>query len=158
GSTSGGASDPGKLRFFAATDTSRIYSPQNFTLDSGTLTSMNLSWSSGGGLVNGYKLVYAVGPTAPANCELGTLAYNGPNLTYSLAGLTGYSTYSFRICSYGNEVNTAPGVTATYSTGNSSIDTLIEDTAKTITLAYDHFGGNGAASCIVSNPDNVSLT
>jgi hypothetical protein len=85
----------------------------------GTLTAIaasgqiQLIWSgqtdSGSGLA-AYKLVYANGSTAPADCSGSALATTSP---YTHAGLANGQSYSYRLCTQDNAGNVSTGAAAT---------------------------------------------
>lgn len=74
-----------------------------------------LSWSGVTDSVSGvasYKVVYAVGTTAPANCLAGTTVYEGTALTTTHSGLTNGTVYSYRVCGIDKVGNLGAGVVA----------------------------------------------
>ena len=77
-----------------------------------------LSWTaatdSGSGLhsTTPYKVVFATGATAPANCSSGTALYSGTATTYTHTGLTNGNTYSYRVCALDALSNISAGTTA----------------------------------------------
>jgi ligand-binding sensor domain-containing protein len=155
--TSGLSTDPGKLRFFAAADPTRIYDPQGFNRSSVTLNSITLSWLSGGPLVTGYKLAYQTGTTPPVDCNSGIVLDMGNVLTHVVTGLSTGVDYSFRICSYGAGTNIDPGFTSTFQAGHFLTATFPEDALSIITLNYTEFGHLGT-SCNVVALNNVTIT
>jgi hypothetical protein len=91
--------------------------PTGLTATAATSTQVNLSWTSGGGSTAGYKIAYASGASAPANCGTGTVIPSSSisGTSHLVTGLTGGTQYSFRVCSVNNDTTPAAssGVTAT---------------------------------------------
>jgi subtilisin family serine protease len=76
-----------------------------------------LSWTAASDPngVSSYRLVYAIGNTAPASCAVGAQAYNGSDLRFTQTGLTSGTTYSYRLCAYDPAGNVSSGATRTVS-------------------------------------------
>ena len=76
---------------------------------------MRLAWTeatdTGGVGVDGYRLVFAPGATAPASCQTGRLLSEGRALSFVHAGLTSKATYSYRLCAKDRVGNWAAGKT-----------------------------------------------
>jgi hypothetical protein len=61
---------------------------------------MTLSWVSGGGSTSGYKIAYATGAVAPADCTSGTQVHQNfvNGTSWYINTLTSSTQYSFRVC------------------------------------------------------------
>jgi alpha-tubulin suppressor-like RCC1 family protein len=106
-----------------------------------------VSWTSGGGSTASYRLAYAAGASAPANCSAAQFtAIAGTSQV--VTGLTPGTQYSFRICAVNS--NTTPDV----STGVTVIGTTLQvappnpttpiatpNTGTQITLSWASGGG-----------------
>ena len=98
--------------------------PTGFTATAASSTQMNLSWTSGAGTTNGYRIAYKAGIVAPADCNTSgagiTLIAEGDitGTSHQVTGLTTTETYSFRLCSINSDPTPAQsaGVTATGTT------------------------------------------
>lgn len=84
-------------------------------------TSVALSWSgfsdSGTGLActNAYKLVFAVG-APPADCNAGSVLFQGTGTSFTHTGLTPGVTYGYRVCATDNVANVSTGASASATT------------------------------------------
>jgi subtilisin family serine protease len=109
-----------------------------------------LAWSgatdSGGAGLTGYRLVVVTGRAAPATCRAGTLAYQGTETSFTHAGLTNGTAYSYRLCAVDGAGNEALGATVVATpapeldppTGSVSIDggaTWARSAAVTLNLS-----------------------
>ncbi len=93
--------------------------PTNPTLTAtGGASQVVLNWTAatdaGSGLntTTPYKVVFATGATAPANCSSGTVIYSGTAITYTHTGLTNGTQYSYRVCAIDAALNMSTGTTA----------------------------------------------
>ena len=84
------------------------------------VSSLTLSWTSGGGTTEDYRISYNLSGTAPVDCQSGTLI-NESNITgtsYTLSSLTKGQEVSFRVCALNG--NSTPlvstGITISSST------------------------------------------
>ena len=68
-----------------------------------------LTWTSAGGSVTGYRLVYQEAPVAPLTCNSGTSIDLGNVLTYQFTGLLTNTDYGVRVCSYDASGNLSIG-------------------------------------------------
>ncbi|WP_176736710.1 RCC1 domain-containing protein, partial [Oligoflexus tunisiensis] len=70
-------------------------------------TSVRLSWTSGGGSTNGYRIAWLAGASAPPNCMAGVVVHetliNGTS--HRIQGLSMDTQYSFRICAVNSKDN-----------------------------------------------------
>jgi hypothetical protein len=126
----------------------------------------SLSWSgfsdSGSGLAgaNTYKVVFLTTGSPNATCSNGTQAYLGANTSSVHSGLTGGTTYYYRICAYdgvGNVSNGAtnngiPTTTTTTScvpncTGHNCGDNGCGGSCGTCSSGYTCSGGTCVANC-----------
>jgi hypothetical protein len=76
-------------------------------------SSNTLSWTAATDVTSGvasYKLVFAVGVTAPASCALGTSLGSLTGTSFVHSGLTNGTTYSYRLCAVDQAGNVAVGV------------------------------------------------
>ncbi len=89
--------------------------PTNFVLDSKTVSSITLDWTSAGAPTTGFKLAYQTGTSAPANCASGTVVNLGNVATTEVTGLAKNQTYSFRLCALNSNPtpDVSTGVTLT---------------------------------------------
>jgi hypothetical protein len=95
--------------------------PATFTQGTTTTSSIQFSFSSGGGTTAGYKLAYQLGATPPTNCSSGTVVAAstiGVNPTsYTVTGLSSATQYSFRLCAVNADQSSASaGLTVTATT------------------------------------------
>ncbi len=81
-------------------------------------TQVSLSWTTATDANSGlhtttpYKVVFATGATAPANCSSGTQIYLSTGSSYIHTGLTNHTQYSYRACAFDNVSNISVGTTA----------------------------------------------
>jgi hypothetical protein len=81
-------------------------------------TQVSLSWitssDTGSGMhaTTPYKVVFATGATAPANCSTGTQIYLNTGTSYIHTGLTNGTQYSYRACALDAMSNMSAGTTA----------------------------------------------
>lgn len=114
--------DPGALLASVTIldDDGAVPDPISLTGTFTSVTSVSLSWASGGGSTVDYTISYMAGSTAPADCSLGTkISYFFISGTsHNITGLTSGTTYSFRVCAIDGSVpvNTSPGSTVTVTT------------------------------------------
>ncbi|GEM_PF-2449086 len=91
--------------------------PTGLTSGSVSDSSVNLSWTSGGGTTADYRISYQTGATAPATCAAGTTISESliAGTTHSVTGLSSNTQYSFRLCAING--NATPDVSSgiTYS-------------------------------------------
>lgn len=93
-----------------------------------SVSQIELSWITGGGLTSSYLISYQVGTIAPSHCgsgtQLGGISVSEP--TYFAEGLIPGTVYSFRICATNSSVfpKASPGLTVTVATEPSSVGTL----------------------------------
>jgi hypothetical protein len=79
---------------------------------------VSLSWTTATDARSGlhattpYKVVFATGATAPANCSSGTQIYLDTGNSYSHTGLTNGTQYSYRACAIDAVSNMSAGTTA----------------------------------------------
>jgi uncharacterized protein YegP (UPF0339 family) len=98
--------------------------PLTFSWSTASTTTIQLTWTSGGGTTAAYKLAYQTGASAPASCSAGTVigpTTLGLNPTgYALSSLTSGTQYSFRLCALNSDQSsTSTGITLTVSTSSS---------------------------------------
>ena len=113
--TSNGGTDVGAVYIYR--NTTRLFDPGSFRVESNTPSTITLAWSLNTGTGTGVRIVYASGNTAPADCTVGTLGYDGPLSTATVNSLTADTQYSFRICAYDGSVYSR-GVEVTSATSN----------------------------------------
>lgn len=92
--------------------------PTGLTATVNTTSQITLSWTSGGGSTDGYVISYYAGPTAPANCYVGTVI-SAPQISgtsKAIGSLIASTNYSFRLCSVNADGSISAGVTITKST------------------------------------------
>lgn len=78
-----------------------VKEPSDVSIASNTTDSITLTWTdSSPGVTAGFKLAYALGDTAPADCNSGTSVDLGLVTTYTITALTPLNQYSTRLCSY----------------------------------------------------------
>ncbi len=122
----------------------------NVPTTSGTV--VEVSWTSGGGSTDGFRISYQAGASAPANCASGTTipesAISGTS--HSVTGLRPGRQYSFRICAInGNSPpDVSSGVTVSGSTTpdgfppNPTGQTATAASSSRIDLAWTSGGGS----------------
>jgi hypothetical protein len=78
---------------------------------------------SGPDLTNTYKLVFATGATAPADCT-GSAIFTGSGTSYSHTGRNTNTEYSYKVCAFDNVGNVSTGATdsATTPSGTPDLD------------------------------------
>src|SRR5204862_255737 len=121
---------------------------------------VTLSWSgfadSGSGLNAGsYKLVYSTAGTPAAACTSGTVLSNGAATSFTHTGLTGGTTYSYRVCVADNVGNVATGATVSYTAPT------VDGTAPVGTLAINSgvaYSGTTAVTLNLAASDAVGVT
>ncbi len=123
-------------------------------------TSMNFSWTNGGGTTAGYVIAYQAGDTAPSNCASGTVISSstiGHNTAYILTGLTAGVQYSFRLCAVNSDSTAAStGITATLTTESES---QLEHLFVTANGYNGDLGGqSGADSICMTEASTASLS
>lgn len=78
-------------------------------------TQLGLAWTAAtdaGSGVAGYRVMAAVGTTAPAaGCAAGTMVYSGAERAFTHTGLVDGTTYTYRICALDQAGNAAAGTT-----------------------------------------------
>jgi hypothetical protein len=122
-----------------------------------------LSWAAASDAnsgVAGYKLVFAISATAPANCSTGTVAFTGPGTSFTHTGLTNGSTYSYRLCaldvagnlSAGKTLTTRPATEFVAPVGTVSINNGAEFTGITaVTLTLSASDASGVSQVCLSS-------
>lgn len=113
-SLNNGGSDIGAIYIYR--NNARLFDPAEFSASSVSSQGITLNWKSAGLLATGYKIAYAQGGVAPADCSSGTVINVGNVTSYSISGLGQDTQYSFRICSYDSVGTTAQGYTTTFKT------------------------------------------
>ncbi|MGE3610869.1 MAG: beta strand repeat-containing protein [Bacteriovoracaceae bacterium] len=108
-SSNNSAADSGAVYIYR--NAARLFDPGDIYIVSTTSDTVSLSWASAGSLVTGYKIAYSSGSTPPADCSSGTIIDVGNVTTYDVTGLSGDTTYSFRICSYDASSSLSEGQT-----------------------------------------------
>jgi hypothetical protein len=85
--------------------------PTGFTSTSVTANSVALSWSAGAASFSGniYKVSYASGSTAPANCVAGNVVDASTNTSLTILGLNPATQYQFRVCAVTPNGDVNPG-------------------------------------------------
>ncbi len=143
------------------TNPDRLFDPSDVFYSAQTLFSLTLNWSSGGTNAVGYKIAFAVGLIAPADCSAGLDV--GNVLTYNYSALSESTQYSFRICSYDINGNLSQGVTQTFQTLSQSPEVLSMDIItddNTATLSWISGGGSTSGFVIAyqasTPPDNCT--
>ncbi len=124
------------------TNPDRLFDPSDIFYSNQTINSLTLNWSSGGTNAVGYKIAFATGLIAPADCSAGLDV--GNVLTYNVVSLGESSQYSFRICSYDSLGNLSHGVVQTFQTKSHSpevlsLDIITDD--NNATLSWTSGGG-----------------
>ncbi|MFZ2414798.1 MAG: LamG-like jellyroll fold domain-containing protein, partial [Minisyncoccia bacterium] len=101
-------------------------------------------------LTTPYKVVFATGATAPADCS-GTALYSGTNTTYTHTGRTNGTQYSYRVCAIDNVSNMSSGGTG--SATPASVDSLVGywNLNETSGNAADS-SGNGNTGILYGSP------
>jgi hypothetical protein len=156
--------------------------PTGFTNSVTSTSSIQFSWTSGGGTTAAYKLAYQAGASAPASCSTGTIVSAstlGLNpSTYTLTGLSASTQYSFRLCALNSDLtSSSAGSTLTVTTTSSGSQTnlgtrqIVFSTTSTTTGGFGgiyfadyvcqteatNAGLNGTWKAIISN-DTTSAT
>jgi len=121
-----------------------------------------LSWSAatdaGSGL-SGYRLVVAEG-NPPANCNEGSLIYNGNSRSFTHTGLTNGTTYGYRLCptdmagnvGAGSVASTRPAPELQPPTGSLKINGGTAFTGSdNVTLSFSATDASGVARMCISN-------
>ncbi|PIS09934.1 MAG: hypothetical protein COT73_12110, partial [Bdellovibrio sp. CG10_big_fil_rev_8_21_14_0_10_47_8] len=114
---------------------------------------ITLSWTSGGGSTADYRIAYATGATAPADCASGTTISESSvaGTSHAVTGLSAVTQYSFRVCAInGNPTpNVAAGVTVSGTTLQAAPPNVTglsatADSSSQITLSWTSGGGSTA--------------
>lgn len=144
----GGGIDIGADEYLPTTPPGNV---RNFTVTNpGTGNTLNLSWSNPYNLsFAGVKLVRAAGATAPADCSIGTLVYDGAATSYSDTGLTDGAQYSYRVCSY----NWIP----TYSIGVTGSGTPSDTAPPSEVTGFTAIAGNTLVALLWTNPTSADF-
>lgn len=109
----------------------RVFEASEFLAKTKASDAFILNWQTAGHKAAGYKIAYAQGAIAPADCNSGTVIDVGNVLTYNISSLLENTAYSFRICSYDAGMNLTAGYTTTFRTTNRP--TISDITNKTST-------------------------
>ncbi|WP_369795332.1 fibronectin type III domain-containing protein [Bacteriovorax sp. BSW11_IV] len=97
---------------YTYTTDSDLKEASNVSIASTTVDSITLTWTDASpGATTGYKLAYALGDTAPVDCNSGTSLDLGLVTTYSITGLTPLDQYTTRLCAYDASALETTGVT-----------------------------------------------
>ncbi|MGE3609640.1 MAG: fibronectin type III domain-containing protein [Bacteriovoracaceae bacterium] len=107
---------------YAVATTQTTPEPSNLVLSSNSAgTTVTVSWTSGGGNTNGFKVAYATGTsTAPATCNAGTNVDAGNVSSYNITGLSAGTLIAVRVCSYDQTgIDISAGITAASSSNAS---------------------------------------
>ncbi len=143
--------------------------PISFNASAASATSIALSWVHSGGGNIGYKLSYAQGNSAPANCLAGIDL--GMTTSHTVTGLLANQLYSFRLCGYNSVDELSTGVLAqsttqivahhikvvTASSGSTEVDGYTMSVGQTYTLyavaedASNNFIANVPVTWSISN-------
>lgn len=74
-------------------------------------TQITLSWSTGSGITDAFKVAYTTGTTAPSDCKSGTVLDYSNDGSNAVTGLTAGTVYSFIICAVDSSGNYSSGIT-----------------------------------------------
>lgn len=74
--------------------------PTNLRITSSSTTSATVRWVSGGGATTGFRVAWATGTVAPADCQSGTNVDAGNVVSYAITGQAAGTIISVRVCSY----------------------------------------------------------
>jgi subtilisin family serine protease len=130
-----------------------------------------LNWTTASDTGSGldrHRLVFAAG-TAPASCAAGagTVAYEGPALAYTHAGLTNGTTYAYRLCAVDKAGNMALGITASARprpetdapTGSLTVEGGAAFTrSATVSLSLTAMDASAVTSMCISNTATCAAT
>jgi hypothetical protein len=126
-------------------NTTRLFEPASLMATASSTNSVQLSWAAAGAKAVGFKIAYALGLTAPANCQSGTVVDVGNVNSYILSSLAGGKKYSFRICSYDSAGNLSLGLTSVFQTTIYSPEvanlSATPDSLAQITINWSSGGG-----------------
>ena len=125
--------------------------PINLTTNPDSTTDITITWDSGGGTTDDYRLSYQAGGSAPANCLSGTQISEASisGTSHTVTGLTFDSTYSFRVCALNADSvpDSSTGATITGNTArepappNPTNPAAVADSITQISLTWDSGGG-----------------
>lgn len=116
---------------------------------------VSLSWTASsdtGSGISYYKIVYATGTSAPANCNSGTVVYSSTGTSTTHTGLTNNTMYYYRICAVDTAGNYSSSTTAAATPSAitvymnmtiSSCSTICSNNGKTcVSIGTDTAGTN----------------
>lgn len=127
---------------------SRVFDAVEPKFSTTTSNSMTLNWTANAGNATGFRIVYQVGTTPPADCNSGTILNIGNVSSHNITGLLPNTNYAFRICSYDGAGNLSSGVTLVNTTVTSSpeVQDLAVKSNSTSTLSLSWVSGGGVTS------------
>ena len=86
-----------------------MFSPSDVSMSSSS-DQITFTWAKNLGFATRTKIVWMSGDLPPADCNSGTLFYEGEESTASLGGFS-VGTYSFRLCASDGAGNYSQGIT-----------------------------------------------
>lgn len=120
------ATDSGAIYVYR--DIGNLFDPKLISAVSPDTSSIDVSWSENTGRGVAYELRYALGVTAPTDCDSGLVGYAGPNATATVTSLTEGAAYSFRLCSVDASAAKSRGIVFRRSVMDSTVPTIVSIT------------------------------
>jgi len=118
---------------------------------------ISLNWQNGGGSTEIFTISYQSGPTAPADCNSGTIIDAGDSTARAITGLTENTLYSFRVCATNAEGIHSPGLTIQENTqASSSTEVTLSGNWQSGLTHSASPGTNRGLIFIVSSDDSVN--
>lgn len=122
----------------------------NVTAAGDTTSSILVTWTAATGPIQGYRVAYAAGGTAPSDCSAAQVTEATQTTTsYTLGGIPDYTTYSFRVCAVNDNPvpdvstgGTATGRSLALPPPNPSGLTSTVDSDTEVTLSWSSGGGS----------------
>ena len=101
-------------------------------------TESMLTWNSGGGTTSGYTIAYMMGPTAPADCNTGTIV-NASGTSHLITGLLASDQFSFRVCAVNSNItpDVSSGITLTVNLQSWELEVTTISASEIMGIGFD---------------------